>query len=48
MSWLAQSADLNPSENISMMVKRQIDSKIFKYDKDLMTLIAKMWTAVPI
>ena len=48
MSWLAQSPDLNPTENVRMMVKRHIDTKILKYDKNFMTLIEKEWIVVPI
>ena len=48
MLWFAQFPDLKPSENIWMMVKRQIDSNIFQYSKDLMTLLEKEWIAIPI
>ena len=45
-NWLAQSADLNPTENVWMMVKSKIGSKIFKYGIVLMTLIEKEWIAI--
>ena len=48
MSWLAQSPGLYPTQNVWMMVKRQTDSKVFKYGKDLITLIEKEWIATPI
>ena len=48
MPWPAPSADLNPSENIWMMVKRQIGNKIFQNGNDLMIQIEKEWNAIPI
>ena len=42
------SADFNPTENVWMMLKRQIDSNIFKNDKGFMTLIEKEWIAIRI
>ena len=37
--WTAQSSDLNPIENLWMMVKCQIGNEIFKNGKDLMIQI---------
>ena len=48
MPWTAQSPDLNPIENLWMMVKRQIGNKIFKTGNDLMIQIKKQWNAIPI
>ena len=46
MPWPAQSPDLNPIENLWMMVKRQIGNKIFKTGNDLMIQIEKQWNAI--
>ena len=43
MPWPAQSPDLNPIENLWMMVKRQIGKTIFKNGNDLIQ-IEKEWT----
>ena len=48
MPWPAQSSDLNPIENLWMMVKRQNGYKIFKNCNDLMIQIEKEWNAIPI
>ena len=44
----AESADLNPIENLWMMVKRQIGNNIFKNGNDLMMQIEKERNAIPI
>ena len=48
MHWASQSPDLNPIENLWMMVKRQIGNKIFKNGNDLMIQIEKEWNVIPI